>query len=81
MKNSRAIDVFLNYEIKIKSMVFKTVDLIFMLCLFILAFMIRWKLFPIESADYWGFLELWMDQINLLPWAHRFPIILHHTCI
>ncbi|MCR4851186.1 MAG: hypothetical protein K5870_07995 [Lachnospiraceae bacterium] len=66
MGSERKLDIFLNYEIKVKSIVFKMVDLIFMLCLFVLAFMVRWKLFPIESADYWGFLKLWMDQIKAL---------------
>ncbi|MCR4989450.1 MAG: hypothetical protein K6A38_01110 [Lachnospiraceae bacterium] len=66
MEKNRVIDAFLNYEIRIKSIVFKMVDLIFMLCLFVLSFMIRWKLFPIESADYWGFLKVWMDQIKEL---------------
>ena len=36
----------------------------FVLCLFVFAFMIRWKLMPIESADYFGFLEPWMEEIR-----------------
>ena len=66
MDSERNLDLFLNYEIRIKSIVFKMVDLIFMLCIFVRAFMGSWKLFPIESADYWGFLKIWMDQIKAL---------------
>ena len=43
---------------------FQIVDLLFILCLFFFGFMIRWKLMPIESADYWGFLKDWMEQIR-----------------
>ena len=40
------------------------VDLVFIGCLFAFAFLIRWKLMPVESADYWGFLKEWMKQIR-----------------
>ncbi|MCR4788866.1 MAG: hypothetical protein K5888_09775 [Lachnospiraceae bacterium] len=66
MGSKSKLDIFLNYEIRIKSIVFKMVDLIFMLCLMVLAFFVRLKLFPIESADYYGFLKIWMDQIKSL---------------
>lgn len=60
----RKIDLFLRREFQIKSLKIKTIDLLFILCLFIFAFIIRWKLMPIESADYWGFLADWMQQIR-----------------
>ena len=60
----RIIDRVMFKKIKIKSIEFKVVDLLFIACLFFLAFMIRWKLMPVESADYWGFLEGWMVQIR-----------------
>ena len=47
-------------------MCFKSIDLIFIACLWIFALIIRIKLFPIESADYYGFLEQWMDEIRSL---------------
>lgn len=60
----RAIDRLLFTEFKIGKIKFKAVDLIFIVCLFVFAFMVRWKLMPIESADFWGFLEDWMNQIR-----------------
>lgn len=51
-------------KIRIGKIAFQIVDLLFILCLFILGFLIRWKLMPIESADYWGFLKDWMEQIR-----------------
>lgn len=60
----RAIDQLMFQEVKIGKIVFRLVDLAFILCLFAFAFMVRWKLMPIESADYWGFLEDWMQQIR-----------------
>lgn len=60
----RAIDKFMNEEIKIKGIQFRLVDIAFVVCLFVFGFLIRWKLMPIESADYWGFLEEWMNKIR-----------------
>lgn len=51
-------------KIRIGKITFQIVDLLFILCLFFFGFMIRWKLMPIESADYWGFLKDWMVQIR-----------------
>lgn len=42
----------------------KIVDAAFILCLVLFAFLIRWELMPIESADYFGFLEGWMERIR-----------------
>ena len=60
----RAIDRLMFQRIKIGEITFQVVDLLFILCLFVFAFLIRWKLMPVESADYWGFLESWMAQIR-----------------
>ena len=61
---TRIFDKVMNTEIKIKNRTLKTVDLAFIVCLFVLAFFIRWQLMPIESADYFGFLEGWMQTIR-----------------
>ena len=60
----RTIDRIMFNKVKIGNITFQVVDLAFILCLFFFSFMIRWKLMPIESADYWGFLEDWMRQIR-----------------
>lgn len=60
----RTIDRIMFNKIKIGKITFQVVDLAFILCLFFFGFMIRWKLMPIESADYWGFLEDWMRLIR-----------------
>lgn len=60
----RKFDKIMSYSLKIGDVRLKTVDLLFILCLFFFAFMIRWKLMPIESADYFGFLEDWMRQVR-----------------
>ncbi len=62
--DERIIDRFLAEEIKIGKVALKTVDLLFIGCLFSFSFVIRWKLMPIESADYWGFLQGWMQQVR-----------------
>lgn len=60
----RIMDRILSVRVRIGRIYLKTVDILFILCLFIFAFLIRWKLMPIESADYLGFLENWMEQIR-----------------
>ena len=60
----RTIDRIMFNKVKIGNITFQVVDLAFILCLFFFGFMIRCKLMPIESADYWGFLEDWMRQIR-----------------
>ena len=58
------IDRWLNREFVIGGIRYRVVDAAFSLCLFVLAFLIRWRLMPIESADYFGFLEDWMRSIR-----------------
>lgn len=60
----RLFDQVMFCELNFGKIKFKVVDLVFLICLFIFAFMIRWKLMPVESADFWGFLEDWMNQIR-----------------
>jgi len=60
----RFTDRILNTEIGNKNLKLKVIDIAFILSLFVFTFLIRWKLMPIESADYFGFLEDWMKQIR-----------------
>lgn len=60
----RLIDRWLNREFEVGGIRCRVVDAAFVLCLFVLAFLIRWRLMPIESADYFGFLEDWMRSIR-----------------
>lgn len=62
--NERIMDKVMFHELNIGNMKIKVVDLSFIICLFVFSFLIRWKLMPIESADFWGFLEDWMLQIR-----------------
>lgn len=63
-QKERNMDKIMFCKIRIVKITFRIVDLLFILCLFLFSFMIRWKLMPIESADYWGFLKEWMEQIR-----------------
>jgi len=65
-EKDRVIDIILNKEIRVGSVIFKVVDILFILALWVIALMARIKLFPIVSADYYGFLEKWMNQIKEL---------------
>ena len=47
----RIIDKVMQHEVFFGKIKFKIVDLAFIGCLFAFAFMVRWKLMPIESAD------------------------------
>lgn len=60
----RILDKIMFGRIKLGDVTISLVDLLFILCLFFFGFMIRWKLMPIESADYFGFLKDWMEQIR-----------------
>lgn len=60
----RIVDRIMMIRVRIGKIELKVVDLLFIMCLFVFAFIIRWKLMPIESADYYGFLEDWMKQIR-----------------
>mgnify|MGYP007011799162 CR=1 FL=1 len=63
-EKERFTDRVLTRKLTLKGITFQMVDILFTACLFILAFLIRWKLMPIESADYFGFLEPWMEAIR-----------------
>ena len=58
------MDKVMFHELNIGNLKIKVVDLSFIICLFVFSFLIRWKLMPVESADFWGFLEDWMVQIR-----------------
>lgn len=60
----RIIDRIMLRKVRLGKIKLQTVDLAFIACLFVFAFLIRWKLMPVESADYWGFLKGWMEQIR-----------------
>lgn len=60
----RKIDKLMFKEFKLGSIVLRMVDMTFVLCVLIFAFLIRKALLPIESADYYGFLEPWIQQIR-----------------
>ena len=62
--NERIMDKVMFHELNIGNIKIKVVDLSFVICLFVFSFLIRWKLMPIESAVFWGFLEDWMLQIR-----------------
>lgn len=62
----RWIDSFLGKSFTIKGFHFEMIDIMFVAVLWVFSFLLRWKLFPIESADYFGFLELWMEDIDRL---------------
>lgn len=65
MKNQeRWIDRFLNKKFEYEGYEFSMLNILFMLCIAVLAMIMRAKLFPIESADYYGFLKPWMDVIR-----------------
>lgn len=69
MKENRKIDSFLNWDIYVGKICFKAVDLLYIAVIIELSLVIRIKLFPIKSADYTGFLEVWMEQIRQYgPW-------------
>lgn len=63
-EKERIIDRILNLEVKFRNIKLKLVDICFIACIFLLSFAVRWSLMPIESPDYWGFLEVWMNQIR-----------------
>lgn len=60
----RRVDRFLAETVSVGRMTLQVVDLLFILCLCILGLLIRMELYPIESADYYGCLEAWMEEIR-----------------
>lgn len=60
----RRIDKIMFHKIRLGKIRFQVVDLLFVAALFVFALIIRIKLLPIESADYFGFLADWMKQIR-----------------
>lgn len=62
----RWIDGFLDRKVKIAGCEMPMISLIFLEIMAFLAFFMRMKLFDIQSADYIGFLQPWMDEIRRL---------------
>lgn len=60
----RVFDRIMFRKVSVGKMKFRTVDLVFIFCLLVLAFLVRYPLFPIESADFYGFLKPWMQSIR-----------------
>lgn len=60
----RAFDRMMFKKIEIGSIQCQIVDMLFVCCVLVLAFLARLRLMPIESADYTGFLKGWMEQIR-----------------
>ena len=66
MTTERPIDRFLSKKYKVKNISFEVIDILFVLVLWVFAFIIRVKLIPAGSADYFAFLEPWMEDIKKL---------------
>ena len=62
----RWIDTFLQKSFTVRGITFEMIDVLFVAVLWVFAYIIRYKLFPIESPDYYGFLEQWMEKIEEL---------------
>lgn len=60
----RVFDRVMAEKIKIAGVQCRVVDAVFAAAILVLAFWTRWALMPIESADYYGFLEGWMNTIR-----------------
>lgn len=63
-ENERVFDRVMFQKIAIGHAKCRVVDLAFAACVLVLALLVRICLLPIESADYYGFLKPWMDQIR-----------------
>ncbi len=64
MEKDRKIDLLLKRELNIKGINVKVVDIVFATVIWILGIFLRYKLFPIQSGDYVGCLEIWMNKIR-----------------
>lgn len=64
MEKDRKIDLLLKWELNIKGINVKVVDIVFATVIWILGIFLRYKLFPIQSGDYVGCLEIWMNKIR-----------------
>lgn len=60
----RVFDRVMSREVKIGALRCRAVDVIFALCVLVLAFLARLRLMPIGSGDYYGAFEVWMEQIR-----------------
>lgn len=60
----RTVDRYLNKKVTLLNIPFKLVDILFIACIWTLSWVIRFKMLPIQSPDYYGFLEVWMKSIK-----------------
>ncbi len=60
----RVFDRAMSREVKLGSLRCQVVDLVFVCCILVLAFLARLRLLPIVSGDYYGAFKPWMDQIR-----------------
>lgn len=56
----RKFDRLMTHGFSVRGVYLQIIDMFFILCLFIFAFLIRLSFMPIESGDYLGFLKEWM---------------------
>lgn len=60
----RKIDFILNYKVTIRGICFQMVDILFIVCLMVISLFIRTAFLDIQSGDYLGFLQMWMQTIR-----------------
>lgn len=63
-EKERWIDEFLGKKYKLGGVEISMLNMLFMLCVAVLAFLVRKSFFTISSGDFRGFLQPWMDQIR-----------------
>lgn len=61
---SRWIDRFLNHKIEIAKTEVSVLNLLFLVCIFMLSIVMKSKLFPIMTADFTGSFDAWMNTIR-----------------
>lgn len=62
--NKRAFDRIMFQKVTIAGAQCRVVDIVFVACLLVLAFLMRISLLPFQSADYYGCLKVWMEEIR-----------------
>lgn len=60
----RKIDFILNYKVTIRGICFQMVDILFIVCLMVISLFMRTAFLDIQSGDYLGFLQMWMQTIR-----------------
>lgn len=60
----RPFDKLMNLELNINGIKLRYIDVLFMVAIAVTSYLLRIKLFPIKSGDFYGFLDPWMNQIR-----------------